>query len=984
MKMKKRLFAILLAFCVTFTMMPLGTGGAAYAAEGSSNAAAPGASEEPFVFTIGETYYFDLANKEIPGTVNNVLPDTSLHYVPFTYVGMIDSYSLTDADQDSEEMLSAFPYKRPLFIAEHNVMNDVSWKELYDANVVFMYGKNCMVGNSGLGFYLRTPTGGSKPAEEASRGGIPQGNEWDAILQKDASLIKNDLNVYSWCQDMEAGNSTKRALRANGTAAWKSEDAEVKAGYRPVLEGSYDCRMDPKCIKELTLNLGGGTLNGSAENIKIVIESKGSFKAPAQTGLSRPENVWGNYFRWRDENGNLYEPGQDVSAEVSMLTAQWAIEEQLNLTLGATYYFDLSGELNFPDWQTNQSLPDTSFKYVPFTYVGLIEAYKLEKSGETVRNVPAYKHNLFISDYGIANNEKWRNLDAKGLVFGKNYTSAGIDYQFRLPSVGNDFSTAFLGEAEPSNNEWDVIVTKASQDLDDKATEYIKNWWGNYSFGQDAYRQFGDGYRGTRGGRLSVRGFNKESVGSMPGETYYRPVLEVLNPDKLGKTGIREIFIDLNGGGFANVGEMRFAVQADLNFNPPDLKMLTRPEGNDGYYFRWKGSDGKLYAPYQMIPAGVSKLTAMWEYEDSSERPGEPEEQEHEIIVRVGDGIGDAGSFPNIAAKGREVDLIAIPDRGYQFKEWRVVYGDVKIENDKFIMPDSDVIIEAVFEPEKKEYAITVQTDGKGQATANPAIAAKGTEITLTAEPNDGYRFKAWEVISGNVTIENNKFLMPDSAVTVKAVFEVKSSGGSGGSSSGGSGGSYVPVQKPAILAGEGSHTTLSADGTKLSITAADGYEITDVLLNGTSKGSVTELSELKTGDKVEIKTAKKADNPPSDDASLSAVNGRVSKMLLSARSSKTPNKNIKLVLKLDEKTAASIESLKKLGYTVKYKFYRSTKKSSAYKAKITQNAGTYINTNGKKGARYYYKARILVYDKNGKLVAQTELKQCKYACRVR
>ena len=106
--------------------------------------------------------------------------------------------------------------------------------------------------------------------------------------------------------------------------------------------------------------------------------------------------------------------------------------------------------------------------------------------------------------------------------------------------------------------------------------------------------------------------------------------------------------------------------------------------------------------------------------------------------------------------------------------------------------------------------------------------------------------------------------------------------------------------------------------------------------------------------------------------------------MLLSARSSKTPNKNIKLVLKLDEKTAASIESLKKLGYTVKYKFYRSTKKSSAYKAKITQNAGTYINTNGKKGARYYYKARILVYDKNGKLVAQTELKQCKYACRVR
>ena len=126
------------------------------------------------------------------------------------------------------------------------------------------------------------------------------------------------------------------------------------------------------------------------------------------------------------------------------------------------------------------------------------------------------------------------------------------------------------------------------------------------------------------------------------------------------------------------------------------------------------------------------------------------------------------------------------------------------------------------------------------------------------------------------------------------------------------------------------------------------------------------------------------SDNPSGDDASLSSVKNRVSKMLLYARSSRTPNKNIKVVLKMDEKTAASIETLKKLGYTVKYKFYRSTKKSSAYEAKITKKTKTYINTSGKKGVRYYYKARIMVYDKNGKLVAQTKLKQCKYACRVR
>ena len=216
-------------------------------------------------------------------------------------------------------------------------------------------------------------------------------------------------------------------------------------------------------------------------------------------------------------------------------------------------------------------------------------------------------------------------------------------------------------------------------------------------------------------------------------------------------------------------------------------------------------------------------------------------------------------------------------------------------------------------------------------------------------------------------------------SASVELKFNVIKSGGGG---SGGS--SYIPVQKPTILTGEGSHTTLSADGTKLTITAADGYEVRDVLLNGVSKGSVTELSGLKTGDKIEIKTAKKADNPPSDDASLSAVNGRVSKMLLYARSSKTPNKNIKVVLKLDEKTAASMEALQKLGYTIKYKFYRSTKKSSGYKASIVKKTGTYINTSGKKGVRYYYKARIMVYDKNGKLIAQTKLNQCQYACRVR
>ena len=69
-------------------------------------------------------------------------------------------------------------------------------------------------------------------------------------------------------------------------------------------------------------------------------------------------------------------------------------------------------------------------------------------------------------------------------------------------------------------------------------------------------------------------------------------------------------------------------------------------------------------------------------------------------------------------------------------------------------------------------YTVTVNNDGNGTASANPHTAAAGTMITLTATPNKGYHFKEWQVISGGVTIKDNKFTMPNDNVEVKAVFE--------------------------------------------------------------------------------------------------------------------------------------------------------------------------------------------------------------------
>jgi len=148
---------------------------------------------------------------------------------------------------------------------------------------------------------------------------------------------------------------------------------------------------------------------------------------------------------------------------------------------------------------------------------------------------------------------------------------------------------------------------------------------------------------------------------------------------------------------------------------------------------------------------------------------------EHTVTVKT-DGNGTASASPDKAVAGTEITLTAKPVEGYRFKEWEVISGGVTIVDDKFIMPDSNVEVKAVFEedapPAPTEFTITVTTEGNGTASASPDKAVAGTEITLTAKPVEGYRFKEWEVISGNVTIKDDKFTMPSANVEVKAIFE--------------------------------------------------------------------------------------------------------------------------------------------------------------------------------------------------------------------
>ena len=193
--------------------------------------------------------------------------------------------------------------------------------------------------------------------------------------------------------------------------------------------------------------------------------------------------------------------------------------------------------------------------------------------------------------------------------------------------------------------------------------------------------------------------------------------------------------------------------------------------------------------------------------------------------------------------------------------------------------------------------------------------------------------------------------------------------------------GTYKPTQKPEIIAGEGVKAELRINGTKATITVEDGYEITDVLVNGVSIGKVTEITGLKTGDKVEIKTEKKQTEPEFN------VKNHVKELKIVARSSKTANGNIRVkVASVTDGNGNTVDlsELKAKGYTVKYKFYRSEKKAARYGARLEKDTddNSYINNTGKKGVKYFYKVRVMVYDANGKLVAKSELAQCRYATR--
>ena len=703
--------------------------------------------DEQFTLAPGGRYYFDLSAMNIPGTVNSNLPDSTLHYVPFAYVGTVNAYKLTSETATTEEYAQKNKYPHSLFIADYAVTHTVSWDDLNTAGLIF--GKNYASG--GVDYTLRTPSVGSDcTGLDDSQRGVPQSNEWDRILNKDSSYIKNWNGIYSWGQDTTRYNSSLRAVRGYDSGRrWNDDDATDSlplVGFRPVLEVLNPDTLSSDGLKAVTLDLGGGTLGGSSEDIQIIVKSSESFAAPASDGMTRPDGNTGSYFMWLGSNGKLYAPGASVPADVTKLTAQFVLSEQFSLTPGGRYYFDLSA-MNIPG-TVNSNLPDSTLHYVPFTYVGTVNAYKLTSEMATTEEYAQknkYPHSLFIADYAVTHTVSWDDLNTAGLIFGKNYASGGVDYTLRAPSVGSGNTGS--GDSErgtPQSNEWDAVL--------DKNSGYIKNWNGIYSWGQDTTR-YSSSYRAFRGYNSARYWFDNLATRSFL-DVGFRPVLEILNPDTLSSDGLKVVTLDLGGGTLGGSSDaIQIIVKSSESFAAPASDGMTRPGGDTDNYFMWLDGNGNSYEPGGSVPSDVTELTVQWTAPT------------YAVTLNTNGGTINSGNVTGYTY-GVGATLPAADDMtytGHTFKGW--------YDNEN--LTGSPVTAIGGAETGNKEYwakweinQYTITFDTNDGSEIAPITQDYGTEITAPDTPTrKGYTFKGWD--------KEIPETMPAENITVKAQWEI-------------------------------------------------------------------------------------------------------------------------------------------------------------------------------------------------------------------
>ena len=695
--------------------------------------------DEQFTLAPGGRYYFDLSAMNIPGTVNSNLPDSTLHYVPFTYVGTVNAYKLTSEMATTEEYAQKNKYPHSLFIADYAVTHTVSWDDLNTAGLIF--GKNYASG--GVDYTLRAPSVGSgNTGSGDSERGTPQSNEWDAVLDKNSGYIKNWNGIYSWGQDTTRYSSSYRAFRGYNSARYWFDNLATRSfldvGFRPVLEILNPDTLSSDGLKVVTLDLGGGTLGGSSDAIQIIVKSSESFAAPASDGMTRPDGNTGSYFMWLGSNGKLYAPGASVPADVTKLTAQFVLSEQFSLTPGGRYYFDLSA-MDIPG-TANSNLPDSTLHYVPFTYVGTVDAYSLKNEAD--KDTTPYEHSLFIADYNVKCSLQRETLAEMNLIYGQTYTASNVNYTLRAPSVGDHHRNEGEGSGlAPIDNEWDTIYQKSA--------DYIKNWYKMRSFGQDIGTGNVEGWYLSRGGHFAAQATFWARPTLPERDAGFRPVLEL--PTDLAADSLKAV--ELRTGKFMP-GEQQnwinIIVKNGESFTAPSAEGLPRPDGiSEDAQLYWSDENGNCYKPGDTVPADVSMLSITGDYEVIY-LPG---------TYGAGSAVTDMKPHNNILTlRGALFTRV-----GYTQVGWSTVDGGEKVYDFKDIYTKNEAL---TLYPVWNTNKYTIAFDTNGGSEIAPITQDYGTEITAPDNPTrKGYTFKGWDKAIPET--------MPAENITVKAQWEI-------------------------------------------------------------------------------------------------------------------------------------------------------------------------------------------------------------------
>ena len=670
---------------------------------------------EQFTLASGGRYYFDLSAMDIPGTVNSNLPDSTLHYVPFTYAGTVDAYVLKPASnhvEDSSEQASVtkdknaqygYAYEHSLFIADYRVTTNISWIDLNNAG--FIFGKTNTAG--GINYTLRAPTMGS--IYKSPMRGAPANNEWDQILAKNSDFIKeldNNRNIsLFWGQDTSRSynfNIRKTTRNSVNNFMGTTESSSYGICFRPVLEVMNPDTLGSDGLKAVTLDLGGGKLGNSSEDIQIIVKNGSTFTAPASDGLTRPDGNTDSYFMWLDGNGNSYEPGASVPADVTELTVQWTAPTYA-VTLHTNGGTINSGNVTEYTYGVGVTLP-TDVTRTGYTFKGWYDNENLTGSPVTA-----------IGGAETGNKEYWAKWEINQYTITFD-TNGGSE----IAPITQDYGTEITVPADPTRKGYtfkgwdkeipetmpaDNITVKAQWEINQYTITFDTNGGSEIApITQDYGTEITAPDNPTRKG-YTFKGWDKEIPKTMPAEN--------ITVKAQWKINQYTITFDTNGGSEIVPITQDYGTEITAPNNP------TRK----GYTFM--GWDKEIP---ETMPAENITVKAQWEI------------NQYTITF---DTNGGSGIAPITQDYGTEITAPDNPTRkGYTFKGW-----DKEIPES---MPAENLTITARWKDTEKPTGEIIIGTNKWNKFLNEltfGIFFKDTqEVTINAVDNSGVVFVSYLV----------------------------------------------------------------------------------------------------------------------------------------------------------------------------------------------------------------------------------------------